>query len=325
MVGILLAMLAGMTGCMSTPKSGEIGVVRNGKAWYWPGDWFDNHKIRGTVANGSGNTMIGLGSDVHYYPVSTQQRYYRMASCFKDQVEVPCEGADSVAVTVPTSDGVEARISGTLYFYTVFGDARLDAGNKLLESFDTQFATRTFGGAHVFDDNGWSKWLGAIVEPVEQNNLRSSISGVTCAELVSSCALVQNSTQLASQAAKDLATGKVNQQNIQRIQDEVATNLKSDLKSTLGEDYFRDIKFQISSVTLPAKVQSAIDDAQSAFAQVSQAQAIKQRATQEALANQERQKGYERCPACAQIDTLKAIPNNVTTFAPGANFAITGK
>jgi hypothetical protein len=46
-------------------------------------------------------------------------------------------------------------------------------------------------------------------------------------------------------------------------------------------------------------------------------------ATAEATANSQRQKGDENCPACAQIDLLKAIPPSVTTFAPGAGFAVT--
>jgi glutaredoxin-related protein len=45
----------------------------------------------------------------------------------------------------------------------------------------------------------------------------------------------------------------------------------------------------------------------------------------EAKANEARQRGYVKCPACAQIDTLRAIPPNVTTFAPGAGFSITSK
>jgi hypothetical protein len=43
----------------------------------------------------------------------------------------------------------------------------------------------------------------------------------------------------------------------------------------------------------------------------------------DADANAQRQRGYQDCPACAQIDTLKAIPPNVTTFAPGSGFAVT--
>lgn len=319
---LLMSSMVLAVGCMSTPQSGEISVVRNGKAWYWPLDWFDNHKIRGIIQNGASNTWTGLGSDVHPYPVSTQQRYYRMETCVDDHGAVPCENADTVAVTVPTSDGVEATISGTFYFYTAFDGTK--KGDDLLKSFDTQFATRTFGGKHVYDgQSGFSSWLGVIVEPVSANNLRSSISGVTCAELVSSCALVQNQGQQASKKAEDLANGKVNQSNINRIQDEVSANLKRDLESTLGQDYFRDIKFQISGVTLPVKIQDAINDAQSAFAAVSQAQAKIQSARAEALANEAKQRSYETCPACATIDSLKAIPPSVTTFAPGAGFAIT--
>src|SRR6266576_823989 len=104
-IGCLLAIGASfMAGCASTPNSGETGVVRNGKAWYWPFDWFDNHKIRSTIPNGAGNTWTGLGSDVHYYPVSTQQRFFRLASCNGNGGIVPCDGADGTAITVPTSD-----------------------------------------------------------------------------------------------------------------------------------------------------------------------------------------------------------------------------
>jgi hypothetical protein len=74
---------------------------------------------------------------------------------------------------------------------------------------------------------------------------------------------------------------------------------------------------------LPAKVQAAVDDAQAAFAQVTQAQARVESARADAQANAIRERGYKDCPACAQIDELKAIPSNVQTFAPGAGFAVT--
>ncbi|QWF84019.1 hypothetical protein [Amycolatopsis sp. CA-230715] len=34
--------------------------------------------------------------------------------------------------------------------------------------------------------------------------------------------------------------------------------------------------------------------------------------------NDLRQEGYNACPACAQIDIMKAIPPNVTVYVPGA-------
>ncbi|HEY5445478.1 MAG TPA: SPFH domain-containing protein [Pyrinomonadaceae bacterium] len=321
---LLLGLVAAttLTGCASTPNSGEVGVVRNGKAWYNPFDWLDNHKIRGIVPNGNGNTWVGMGSSVHYYPVNTQQRFFTLQSCVSDGELTPCKGADSTAITVPTADGVEVTLSGQFLFNTAFdGTAR---GDSLVKDFDTQYSTRKFGSKHPYEGTeGWSNWLAAIVEPTIVNNMRQVVSGLSCAELVSSCALVQNGGQQASQKAADLANGKVNQNNVQRVQDAVVKSLQADLKGNLGNDYFQNIRFNLTTVRLPNQVQDSIDKAQSAFAQVSQSQARVQQAKADAAANEERQKGYEKCPACAQIDTLKAIPSNVTTFAPGAGFSIT--
>jgi hypothetical protein len=312
---LCLAAVAGLTGCYSTPQSGEIGVVRNGKAWYMPFDWFDNRNIRGTVPNGAGNTWTGMGSDVHYYPVDSQQRFFRLQSCAGE----PCEGADSTAITVPTADGVEVTISGTFYLNTSFNDS--PDGERILRKFDQQFATRTFSGTHAYDGNkGWSHFLAAIVEPVIQNNMRQTVAGVTCAELVSSCALVQNQGNAGFTKAKELASGKVNKNNVQRIQDDINSNLQTDIRSTLGDDYFKNIKFNLAKVDLPPKVQVAIDQAQAAFADVSQAQAQVQRADLEAQANEKRQQGYLKCPTCARIDALKALPPNLQAL--GGNVAL---
>lgn len=317
-VFLLLVMGIGACGSLYTPNSGDVTVVRNGKSVV-PSDWFDNHKIRQVVQNGAGNTWIGFGSQTHPYPASSQQRYFRMQT--DAQTGDPTKNSDSAAVTVPTSDGVEVTVSGTFYFYTAFdGSPR---GDRLVQSFDTQFGTRTFSGKHVYGGQpGFSAWLGVIAEPIIANNLRSSISGVTCAELLSSCALVQNANT-ASGKTNQLAAGKANQSNIARIQDEVAANLKADLAATLGAPYFRDIKFQIAGVTPPDQIQKAINNAQAAFAQISQAQAKIKSAQADAEANRQRESGYEQCPACATIDALKAIPSSVTTFAPGSGFAIT--
>ncbi len=76
-------------------------------------------------------------------------------------------------------------------------------------------------------------------------------------------------------------------------------------------------------VTLPPQVQEAVNDAQAAFAAITKAQALVEQARAEAAANRQRQLGYRDCPACATIDQLKAIPPSVTTFAPGAGFAVT--
>lgn len=310
------------TGCTSKPQAGEIGVVRNGGL-------LDNHNIRQVVPNGAGNTWVGWFSESHYYPVDSQQRYFRFATCYdKDRKPVVCDNADALAITVQTEDGKDVTIEGTFYLNTVFNNSK--AGERAVQAFDTQFSTRTFGsdGLHAYEGNaGWSDFLGAIVEPIVVNNLRDTISGVRCADLVSSCALVQTNTS-AADAKKpppsDVTTGKNNQSNIARVQSAVQTGLGTDLVATIGgrtrQAYFANIKFTLARVLLPGKVQAAINDAQSAFAAVSQAQARIQSATADALANEERQNGYNKCPACQEIDKLKALPAGLQAL--GGNIAV---
>lgn len=308
----------------SAPQSGEIGVVRNGSAPLWVFDWFDNHKIRGVIPNGAGSTALGLGSSVHYYPVEEQQRFFRLQTCEdKDHQATPCEGADDVAITIPTSDGVSVGVEGTFYLNTGFNNT--NTGLNLLKKFDTQFGTRTWGEDHLYawdGTGGWKAFLASNVEPVIANNLRQTIAGVSCAELVSSCALVQNSnlTQTVS-----LSQSKANLNNVNAVQEKVNAGLQTDLNNTLQDPYFKNVRFKLTHVDLPGEVQRAIDKAQASFAQVTQAQAQVKSASLEAQANEKKQHGYEHCPACAQIDELKAIPSTLQTYAPGGPFAVTGR
>lgn len=305
----------------STPGAGEIGVVRNGSDPWWLPDWFDNHQIRGIVENGSGNVGIGLGSEVHYYPVAEQQRFFTMKTCYSSEdrnnthPEV-CPGADGLAIQVPTSDGVEATISGTVYLNTAFSNS--DEGKESLKDFDEQFSTRTFEGKHPYEGTqGWKNFLAAIVEPIIQNNMRQTVSGIQCAELVSSCALVQNSG-----GTKGFAAIKQGEANVQQVENSINEHLTSDLESTLGEKYFQNVQFRLSKVELPLKIQEAIDGAQAAFARVSESQASVKKSQYEAKANSIRQQGYNKCPTCAAIDQTKAIPPNVRVWAPGSKAAI---
>ena len=96
----------------------------------------------------------------------------------------------------------------------------------------------------------------------------------------------------------------------------VNEGLAADIADQLGGDYLVDIKFTLNKVVPPAEISEAINKAQAAFAGVTQAQGRLRAAEIDAKANQARQKGYEGCPACAAIDQLKAIPENVKTFRP---------
>jgi regulator of protease activity HflC (stomatin/prohibitin superfamily) len=308
LIGVVIALIVviGWLSGYDKTNGGEVAVVRNGGL-------FDNNRIRQVIDPGSGLTWTGMWSHTHKYPA--QQRFYTITASNG--------GGDRPGVDVvhtPTSDGVDVGIEGTLYF-------TLNQDHATLENFDDKYGTRKFRGLdgearYAWQgDDGWSGFLDQVVRPVIDNDLREQINNFRCSELVSSCVLVQNSG--GSQQKVDTNGGQTNNGNIAKVQSAINSSLSSDLSQTLGGTFITGIRFNLVRITLPDKVQEAVNDAQAAFAQVTQAQARVQQAKADALANRQRQRGYKDCPACAQIDTLKAIPPNVTTFAPGGNFAIT--
>jgi len=227
-------------------------------------------------------------------------------------------------VNTPSSDGVDMGIEGTIYF-------TLNLDQASMRAFDDKFGTRRFRGVdgvlrYPYDsDEGWSTFLDAIVRPVIDNDLRIQISKFRCAELVSSCALVQNGAQPGQAPGAptvNAGAGQQNNTNIAKVQDSVNESLPRDLQEMLGGDFFEGIKFNLARVTLPQTVQDAVNKAQAAYAAVSEAQAKVVQAQAEADANKKRQEGYNACPACAQIDIIKALPPGVTTYAPGAATAV---
>jgi len=281
-----------------TPAPQHITVVRNGGP-------FDNHNIRQVIPPGAGFTWIGIGSTPHPYPDSTIQRYYTITS---DPGRGDRSGVD--VVQVPSQDGVKVGLEGTFYLTTAFDGS--SAGTALVRAFDDQFGTRTFPVAgsgsqdHAWTgDAGWSAFLDGIVRPVIDNELRIAIGGFRCAELVASCALVQNSNADATTVAE---AGKQNTQNIQQIETSINAGLVADLRSTLGHDYFGHIQFRLARVTLPDSIQKAVDDVQAARVEVARAEAKVQQAQKQNDANQLLSKTYDICAACAQIDAIKALP-----------------
>jgi regulator of protease activity HflC (stomatin/prohibitin superfamily) len=301
----LVVVLIGLASGFDKTQGGEVAVVRNGGP-------LDNHKVRQVIEPASSLTWTGLWSTSHKYPA--QQRFYTITS---DAGRGDRSGVD--VENDPTADGVEVGIEGTVYF-------TLNTDETILRQFDDKYGTREYRGLdgqlrHPYgDDEGWSSFLDQIVRPVISNDLREQIGDFRCAELQASCALVQNSN---GNVVKTPTGGGQSNFNITKIQNSINTSLAADLTSTLGGDYIVGVKFNLAKITLPAELQTAINRAQAAFAAVTEAQARVASAKADADANAQRERGYRDCPACAQIDTLKAIPPTVTTFAPGSGFAIT--
>lgn len=298
-VGISVGFAA--IGSFDTIDAGHIAVLRNGG--------FANQNIRGFLSPGSGMTWTGLYSTEHIYPA--QQQVYTITA---DPKQGQTNSADSI--DVPSSDGVEITIQGTLYY-------SLNLSPAALSQFDDEYGTQTYtwngSSLHPYDGgDGWNAFINAVIRPTLQNELRTAMSAVSCEDIDPACALVKNSTNTSVAAI----AGAASNGNLTKIQNTINTELASDLHSQLGGNYLDGLRFTISTVTLPSNVQSAIDQAQAAFAQVSSAQAKVNAAKLTAQADQITQQGYATCPTCAVIDEEKALPPGITTYAPGAGVAV---
>jgi hypothetical protein len=283
---------------------GHVVVVRNGGP-------FDDNSIRQVIQPNSSLTSTGLFSAEHPYP-STQRNFKVSGQKDADSNEI---------INVPTKDGVLVGVEGTFYFDVNFTD------EKVMSSFDDKYGTRTYpgpGGAiYAWDgDEGWSAFLSFTLGNLVQNVLRQEIGNVECADLVASCSLAANSSAQAAAVIDPNANGN---QTINQVQAAVNEAFTKDVDDVLGVAVLINPRFVLSKVDLPSNVQDAINQAQAAFAGVTESQAALQRAQIDAQANAARQSGYNSCPTCAQIDVLKALPDGLTTYAPGTGFTVTGQ
>lgn len=298
-VAIVGVLFVGIPAAMSfdSTDAGHVKVVRNGAPW---GD----KKISQVIQPGSGAKYVGIWTTVHEYP-ATQSSY----TITDDPKEGDQPGFD--VISVPSLDGVQMGVQGTFYF-------TLNTDPNVIKEFDNKFGTRSFTyGGESGNAYGGAKGFGIfenqIVRPIINNAVRQAIATKRCADLLASCALVQNTGQQV-----DLTKVPNGNVNINDVQQAIDSALQNDINNTLGGNFFTGIKFTLNKVDVPQNVQDAINQAQTAFANVSKSQAAIAAAQADAKANETRQQGYNACPTCAQIDELHALPPGVTVFAPGA-------
>jgi hypothetical protein len=103
---------------------------------------------------------------------------------------------------------------------------------------------------------------------------------------------------------------------IASIQRRINLSLERDLEDTLGARFFVGIRFRLVGVTLPDNVQAAVDETQAKYAGVNGARADVKQARYLARRNRLLGDAYNRSPALARIDAIKAVPPGTTLILP---------
>jgi hypothetical protein len=114
--------------------------------------------------------------------------------------------------------------------------------------------------------------------------------------------------------------------NVAAIQRHIDRSLESDLQSSLGASYFRDIRFRVAGVRLPDTVQKAVDHVQATYTEVNGARARLRQASYERRRNEMLGASYRASPQLAMIDAVKAAPKGTQVIisagssgSPGVN------
>jgi regulator of protease activity HflC (stomatin/prohibitin superfamily) len=292
---LVIALIASVSGVkVARQQVGYVGVVRNGGP-------LDKRTIRQVLLPGQRLTWIGMFSQSpHEYPAATVNRTYTVTS---DRRRGSRPGVD--VLTVPTQDGVQVGVEATVFMHFV-GESNI----PVLERFDVTNGSRRFravDGRALYPwqgEDGFYAYLDNIFRPVLDYDVRKEIGRFECAELVSSCSLV----------SRGAGARQVPLANADDIARRISEALDTDLRRTIGQPYFKDIRVRIARVVLPEQVQSAIDRTQAQFASVNAARAELQQARYTARRNRLLGDAYNRSPALASIDALKAIPKGSTVI-----------
>lgn len=327
---VLLTLFIGSCQSYNKAGAGEVNVIRNGGPW-------SSKDIREVRAPETGPAIPGLASEVRSYIAGSVGRFYKVSSD-------PSLGDDSGAdfIQVPTKDGVNVKVDANIQFNTAFTneenevtpcDCPNDKGEEkfdlLIERFDTVFGNRKFssksgGSHHVYDGNsGWNAFLDSLFRPVVENSFREQIGSVNCADLVSSCALVQSSRQVEQVAVADQGgdaaklTPKNNKEAFEQIAEHLTTQLEKGSEEALGDDYLTNFHVEVTRVTLPNKVQDAINEAQASFANIATAKAQKIQADYQAEANERLASAYKGNSQLAFIKAVESLKNSSATIILG--------
>jgi hypothetical protein len=275
---------------------GHVGVVRNGGP-------FEGRSVRQVLGPGTGPTWTGWFSQKpHEYPASKVVLQYTV-SAEANRGDRP--GVD--VVTVPTLDGVRVGLQGTVYYH--FTGEQSEA---LLRRFDETFGTRKYmseTGKSVYPydgDYGFQVLVENVFRPVLDNDLRRVVVTFDCAQIVSACKLVKP-------AAGDTTARGVSK-NVDTIEHRINESLQGDLAGALGGDYFNNVHFRLTRVTLPPTVQNAVTASQAESAKVTVARQKYEQGRYEARRVELLAKAYNQSSSLASIEAIKAAPRQSTVI-----------
>lgn len=194
------------TGCASQAPVDKVGL-------YYTGGPMQGRHFKKVITPGSGSTFLGFADDVKWLPIG--QRNYIVS-------KKPQEGDKKGSVDfirVPAKGGVNMDFEVSVYFKlnTLTDDIKGYKGGTLRRFWET------IGKRYEADtEHGWDNMLNDNFRKIIEASMRQKVFSFTVDELYAN--------------AEGAASGR--EDAILKIQNEIAAQLKENINSTLGGNYF---------------------------------------------------------------------------------------
>lgn len=330
---VVLALIGGtvyLFNAFARVDAGVVGLVRNGGP-------FDNRNFQKVITTADGITFVGWGSTVSEYPTTDRYDYVQPG-----EYGAPPEAGDDLVTDryrTRTRDGLDVGVQGQWRYV-------LNTDERVLEQFDAKFGTRTYAvpgtdeRVRVSDgDQGMAVFIAGQLRPIQQEALRGGIGSADGQELDPSFALLRNLSADPSQLAQANAAGTPTADNAAKfaqLSEAISATFTSRLNEQLGtatvdgrpQPFLLNARFTLQQVFPSPDTQQRIQDVRTAVANLAKANAdaaaavaAANGAAQKAVADAEgrrltaqkdaeaqieRQRGYNACTTCAEIDRLNA-------------------
>lgn len=267
----------------------------------------------GVKQPGSSKSFIGFSNSLREYPVT--QRNFTLS-------DKP--GAEGKPIVLTTKDGKRVAVSVQFLF-------TLDRNS--IEAFYKNYGLKEYGGSKVYDKEGWVNFLKAEFNQVAAQSLKSLVLSKTGAQL--------NPAFAAAEAGgKTVDFDKLDAEgNLSELEEEAGARFNEQLKSTLGGNFFTNVRVSSLLAEAPNAVQDSVDAAVAAKATevkaIADGKARKAKAAADRRVKQEdadgtlyadkreaqglklKARAYGRSPEKAQVDAIAALPENITTLIIG--------
>lgn len=311
-------------------EPGFVGLVRNGGP-------FDNRNFQRVITPADGITNVGMFSTVSEYPTTDRYDYVQPG-----EYGAAPEAGDDLSTDryrTRTKDGLDVGVQGQWRY-------QLNTDPRVLEAFDAKFGTRTYSVPGTTDrikvsdgDQGIAVFIAGQLRPIQQEALRAGIGSASGEELDPSFALLRNLSADPNQLAEAGAAAGAATDNAAKfssLSESISTSFAGRLNEQLGtadvdgrpQPFLINPRFTLQQVFPSPDTQARIQDVRTAVANLAkanadaaadvaaangaaqkakaEAQGRKDSAALDADALVEKQRGYNSCTTCAEIDKTAA-------------------